>query len=104
MFVAVRTGWAISPGLHRSQWTLNLGSLNRSHIRGTHVPVEKPSTVSKAELVGDTVGRPRKLKRCSVASLRSQSVLLPMAGQARRCHTMDYNNEELPYGNHLGIG
>jgi hypothetical protein len=29
---------------------LNRGSLNSAHIRGTHVPVEEPSTASKPEV------------------------------------------------------
>src|SRR6187402_3455242 len=32
---------------------LNRGSLNSAHIRGTHVPVEEPSTASQADIFDD---------------------------------------------------
>jgi hypothetical protein len=35
----------------------NRGSLNSTHIHGTHVPVEEPSTASKADIQPDQTSR-----------------------------------------------
>jgi hypothetical protein len=49
----------------------NRGSLNSSHIRGTLVPVEEPSTASKAvaemNVDGPTGPRPRTQMKRSIA-------------------------------------
>ena len=38
---------------------LNRGSLNSAHIRGTHVPVEEPSTASKTEVTYSIISSAR---------------------------------------------
>src|SRR6476660_5125478 len=60
----------------------NRGSFNSAHIRGTHVPVEEPSTASGADIYGHRAGAVlKKWTPLPVVGWHTPARLSPLAGE-----------------------